>query len=198
MASVELLECLRRFILEERPNRALELGSGLSTLVMAYALEESGQGTLCSLEDHAGYAARTRRQLREHGLDVYADVIEARFERLTVDSDVPYWYALADLSTDVPIDLLFVDGPSGHLHPKIRYPAMAVLHNYLADSAAVIVDDTDRFEESEMIQEWLAEFPELRIDGEFANPNFTVLRFSRLNVGAGARETGVRETSPVH
>jgi len=198
MASAELLECIWQLILEERPNRVLELGSGLSTLVMAYALEAAGQGTLCSLEDHAGYAARTRRLVREHGLDAYAEVIETRLERLTVDSDVPYWYALTDLSTDMPIDLLFVDGPSGHFHPKIRYPALPVLRNFLSDNAVVIVDDSHRWQESDMIHEWLAEYPELRIDGDFVNPYFTVLRLSRSNVNSRAHQTGVRETSPVH
>ena len=198
MASAELLECVWRLILEERPNRVLELGSGLSTLVMAYALEASGQGTLCSLEDHAGYAARTRRLLREHGLDAYAEVNETRFEPLSVVSDVPFWYAVPDLSTDASIDLLFVDGPSGHFHPRIRYPALPVLRDFLSDNAVVFVDDSHRWQESDMIHEWLAEYPELRIDGDFVNPYFTVLRLSRPNVNSRAHQTGVRESSLVH
>ena len=67
MASAELLECIWQLIHKERPTRVLELGSGMSTLVIAYALESTGQGTLCSLEDHAGYAARTRRYVKSAG-----------------------------------------------------------------------------------------------------------------------------------
>ncbi len=195
MANPELLECLWQLILVERPDRVLELGSGLSTLVMAYALESTGRGTLGALEDHAGYAARTRRLLREHGLDAYADVIEARLEQSTVDGDVPFWYALPDLSADAPIDLLFVDGPAGHLHPRIRYPALPVLRDFLSDRAVVVVDDTDRLDEGEMIREWLTEFPELRMDNDYNSAFFAVLRMSPLNVRAGAPESGVRESS---
>ena len=61
--------------------RVLELGSGLSTLIMAYAFEAAGAGMIVtSLEDHAGYAEQNAQSmLREHGLEDYASVIEARY-----------------------------------------------------------------------------------------------------------------------
>ena len=195
MANPELLRCLWRLIHEERPNHVVELGSGLSTVVMAYALEARGNGTLTSLDDHEGYAARTRPQLSEHNLDAFAKVILTRLVRLEIDCGVPFWYALPDLRAEPPIDLLFVDGPMWHFHPRIRYPAMPMLQEYLADNATVVVDDTGKIDNSDLVPAWLAEYPALRIDGEFQHPRFTVLRFSRLEVSSGAPESGVRNSS---
>ena len=193
MASAELLQCLWQLIHEERPNHVLELGSGLSTVVMAYALEANGNGTLTSLDDHAGYTARTRRHVREHNLDAYAKVILTHFDRLVVNCGVPFWYALPDLRAEPPIDLLFVDGPMSHFHPRIRYPALPVLHAFLADNAVVVVDDCHKIEGSYLVREWLAEYPALRIDGEFRHPRFMVLRFSRL---LAQSSDDLRETAP--
>lgn len=195
MASPDLLQCLWQLIHEERPNHVLELGSGLSTLVMAYAVEACGKGTITSMDDSAGYAVRTRRYLREHSLEAHANVITARFERLKFDCGVPFWYALPDLRAEPPIDILFVDGPMRTFHPRIRYPALPVLHEYFADNAFVVVDDRHKLENFNILREWLEEYPALRIDERFHNPRFTVLRFSRLPLNAG---DVVRETAPAH
>lgn len=195
MASADLLQCLWQLIHEERPNHVLELGSGLSTVVMAYALEACGNGTVTSLDDSAGYAERTRRYLREHSLEAHAKVITTRFERLRIDCGVPFWYALPDLRAEPPIGLLFVDGPMSHFHPRIRYPALPVLHECFADNALVVVDDCHKTEGSYLVREWLEGFPALRIDDSFRHPRFTVLRFSRLPLNAG---DDVRETAPAH
>ncbi len=185
MASAELMRCLWQLIHEERPTHVMELGSGLSTVVMAYALEACGNGSVTSLDDHAGYAARTRSQLREHGLDEYAKVVLTRFSRLELDCGVPFWYALPDLCAEPPIDLLFIDGPMRDYHPRIRYPALPILQEYLADNAIVVVDDCHKIDNSYVLQDWLAEFPGLQIENEDGFPRFTVLRFSRSPLNAG-------------
>lgn len=193
MASAELLHCLWKLIYEERPDHVMELGSGLSTLVMAYALEACGKGTLTALENHAGYAARTSRQLREHKLDAYAKVALTRFSRLEINCGVPFWYALPDLRAEPLIDLLFIDGPMRDFHPRIRYPALPLLHEYLADNAIVVVDDCHKLDNSTILLDWLAEYPALRIEDEDGLPRFTVLRFSRLAANSGDEAS---ETSP--
>ncbi|MCE2473018.1 MAG: hypothetical protein J4G18_14235 [Anaerolineae bacterium] len=52
-AALDVLIAAWELIEQERPKRVLELGSGLSSLVRAYALEANSQGTLQSLEDSA-------------------------------------------------------------------------------------------------------------------------------------------------
>lgn len=181
MADPDLLIATRQIIHEHPPQRVLELGSGLSTLVMAYALEAIGQGELVALEDNSPYAAHTRRLLAEHGLGGRARVLDAPLRQWHVNGEDHLWYALADLSKGPPIDLLFVDGPAGYLSPMIRYLALPLLRDHLADDAHILLDDTQRRDESLIAQRWRAQFPELRRDDDFTSHSFAVFRLSRPN-----------------
>lgn len=52
---------LHRYITSRRPNRVLELGGGVTTLVMAHAMHEIGYGELVSVEHIRKYADETKR-----------------------------------------------------------------------------------------------------------------------------------------
>ena len=189
MADTALLECIWHLIIEKRPNRLVELGSGFSSLVIGYALEAAGHGTLFSLEDNMGYAARSRRMLEEHGLSARANVIDSPLVKYTLDGVVHYWYALNDLSTDLPIDYLFVDGPAGYLHPRVRQPALPLLYDRLASDAVIVVDDTGRPGESAMIQQWLDSYTDLQVDDSLSSTHFTVLNVCRQGADARTSES---------
>ena len=183
MAQPEVLDAAWRLITEERPQRALELGSGISTLVMAYALESNGGGKLVALEDHPNHVAKSSRLLEEHGLSEIARVIHAPFTPLkldvTPDKQTSHWYSLDGLPTDAPFDFVFVDGPGAFLDPNIRYPAMPLLRQYLADGAVILLDDMDRPPEQRIVQRWLDEFPELEIDYAHSGSLHTTLRVKK-------------------
>lgn len=176
MARVDLLDCLRQCIDDKRPLRVLELGSGLSSLVMAYALQANGQGEVIALEDNAAHAINSRRLLAEHGLCDYAHVLDAPLIRLDLSGQTHQWYTVSGLPDDGDFDILFVDGPAGHLAPNMRYPALPVLRARLAPDALIVVDDADRRPERLMIEEWLQLFPEIERDEALSGTGFTVLR----------------------
>ena len=179
MARPELLQATWNLIREERPRRVLELGSGLSTLVMAYALEASGQGEMFALEDVAPHAAATRRLLAEHGLAERARVLDAPLRQWEWDGRQLPWYSLTNLPADAAFDFLLVDGPAGYLGPSIRYPALPLLQERLAQNARILVDDTNRPDERAMVERWLAEIPGLQRDERRTNPRFAVLCYAR-------------------
>lgn len=54
---------LYRYVREERPKTIVELGSGFSTVVMATALQQNGEGSLLSLEPSKEWADSTARAL---------------------------------------------------------------------------------------------------------------------------------------
>ena len=111
-ASPDLLVGLWRIIRDKRPARVLEIGSGLSTLVMACALEQNQQGgELVALEDHPHFANQTRRQLAEHGLEGRARVLDAPLQTQHVAGRHGLWYTLSSLDGLTDVDLLLVDGP---------------------------------------------------------------------------------------
>ena len=138
----DLLNAALDIIRSERPKHIVELGSGLSTLVMAYALEANGTGKALALENHPESAAATRRLLSEHRLQSYASLNDAPLRPIVVGGERFNWYYLPDYRALAPIDLLFVDGPEGTLAPMCRYPALPILQDCLAHTAVILVDDT--------------------------------------------------------
>ena len=179
MAKPDLLIATWQLIRQERPQRVLELGSGLSTLVMAYALQANGQGELVALENIGAYAAHNRRLLAEHNLSERAHVLDAPLRHWELKGRSHQWYALTNLSFEFPFNLLLVDGPAGYLAPMIRYPALPLLHKHLAEHALILFDDTNRSDEHHIAQRWLAEIPGLQRDERFADSEFIIFRFTR-------------------
>lgn len=181
MARPDLLHATWNLIRDERPRRVLELGSGLSTLVMAYALEASGQGELFALEDIAPYAESTRRLLADHGLTGRAQVLDAPLRHWEWNGRHLPWYTLTDLPAEGPFDFLLVDGPAGSLAPLIRYPALPLLQEHLAENARILVDDTNRQDIRHIVARWLAEIPGLLRDERTTDSGFAVFRYTHLN-----------------
>lgn len=154
--SADLLAELVRRILLERPGLVVELGSGLSTVVIALALRRTG-GRLVAVDHDEAFAAETRATLEAHGLTEIAQVRVAPLVGGPSAASAP-WYredALADLAA---IDLLIVDGPPAPVAAEVRYPALPFFWPRLKPGAAVVLDDADRPGEQAVIRRWQAEF----------------------------------------
>lgn len=78
------LFCLYAYIRANRPTRILEYGSGISTLVMALALEQNGEGRLVSIEPSEEWADSTRAALPAHLLEK-AEVVHSCGKSCEVD-----------------------------------------------------------------------------------------------------------------
>lgn len=136
----------------------LECGSGASTLWTAAALRHRGNGGhVWSLESDAAYADVTRENLKRHGLDAWATVVDAPLVDTPVAElgTVQPWYDLSGLPADVVgADLLFVDGPPGVTVRMSRFPAVPQLLARLRDGGLVVLDDTNRPQEREVVRRW--------------------------------------------
>ncbi len=162
-AAPDALVELVRIIDREAPGTVLELGSGVSTIVMARRLQQLGRGRLVALEHLPEHAERTRAELLSQGLADVASVVDAPLEVVSVGPATWSWY---ELGPEVPvvIDALFVDGPPGATGSLARYPALPLLRDRLAPAATIFVDDGDRPDEREMVRRWQSE-----VDGLQAN-----------------------------
>ena len=155
VASPDLLRHLYERVRHERPGLILECGSGLSTVVMAYALRDAGHdGKLVALEHLPEFADRTVRMLHDHGVADYAEVRPAPLADVALEGETWPWYDLEQLPEGV-IDLVFVDGPPGATRPKARFPAMPLLRGQLRKGAVVVMDDYTRPEEGSVVEQWL-------------------------------------------
>jgi len=173
----DLLDLLQ-LIRTRKPKLVLELGSGTSTVWIAYALEKAG-GRLVSLDHDPGYAEKTRAALVAHGLTEVAEVRDAPLRPVLLDGRSFPWYdtdALADLRE---VDLLLIDGPPEKTGPDARYPAMRVLEDKLADAATVVFDDAHRHDEQQALRKWVETIEGLTEEGE-APGRHAVLSYRRI------------------
>lgn len=161
-ASPDLLLELTRLIDRIRPETIVELGSGISTVVMAARCKAAGRGHVLALEHDPGYAAATRAELFAQGLEAHATVVDAPLEELVIGAETWSWYGLAP-DTPSDIDLLLVDGPPAGTGRLARYPALPRFRERLAPGAVVVADDGDRPDEREMVERWQAEYPGLEV-----------------------------------
>lgn len=149
-------------VIDERPLRIAECGSGTSTVLMAATLRKLGidAAHIVSFEHDALYADIARTWLHRHGLGDRATVLHAPL----VDGPHGNWYdrAVVDAHVPEPIDLLFVDGPPASTGgPLARGAALPALHDRLADDACVVVDDAARPGEQEFLAEWQRRYPDV-------------------------------------
>jgi predicted O-methyltransferase YrrM len=141
-----------------KPQNIVECGSGVSTLLMGYTLKQEG-GSIISLEQEKHYADITRANVNRHGLGDFVSVRHAPLKRVMIGQKPWLWYDLDALDDVKSIDMVIVDGPPGNIQRLARFPALPVLAERLSDKAVIVLDDTFRHAEKEIVARWLQEFP---------------------------------------
>jgi predicted O-methyltransferase YrrM len=158
-----LVAILNEIVFAERLT-VVELGSGISTVVIARLIAERG-GTLASLEHDPDWAAVVRSQLERESLEEAVELLVAPLEPHPESWDGAPWYAAASIaSLPSSIDLLLIDGPPGYGDGMAhsRFPALSALASRLAPGALIVLDDADREPELEIIERWSDEHPDWR------------------------------------
>lgn len=152
-----LLEIVSQ-ILAQRPRKVLECGSGVSTLIMAYALHRVGTGHLFSLEHRDVFAQKTSKLLKLHGLSDWVSLLSAPLREVELQGERWMWYEPAVLEDIDTVDFAVVDGPPGATQPLVRYPLLPIIYGKLGRKAVVMVDDYNRTDERAVVERWMAEF----------------------------------------
>jgi protein-L-isoaspartate O-methyltransferase len=154
-ASPDLLLRMVDELLVRRPAVVVECGSGLSTVMLALAVEQHGLPTkVIALEHDADYAASTRALLERHGVARHADVRVAPLGPTGVAGHETPWYDVAALDGLAEIGMLLVDGPPTTTGPLARYPAVPLLKDRLADRALILMDDMQRPSDQDTAARW--------------------------------------------
>ena len=163
-ASVDILAEMIRLIDARRPELVVELGSGLSTVVIASKLRQIGSGRLVSIDHDSEYAALTQAYLRANQVE---DVVDLRLAPLVRDPvhapEVP-WYDTGQLSDLRRVDMLIVDGPPmPPVHPLVRAPSLPYFRSRLRGAWCVLLDDADRPGKQEILANWQRLFPDIDV-----------------------------------
>ncbi|HWI72470.1 MAG TPA: class I SAM-dependent methyltransferase [Baekduia sp.] len=150
-----LVDVCNEIVLGPR-RRVLELGSGVSTVVLGRLLRTTG-GTLVAVEHDARWCAWVAERIVAEGLEATVSVLHAPLEPLP-EHALP-WYARrgtdAALASGAP-DLLIVDGPPA-FRPEdalARLPALSELLERLAPGATIVLDDIARPGERAVLERW--------------------------------------------
>ena len=151
VASPDLLLTMTDIIHTHNPRLVVELGSGVSTVVIAKA----GAKKLISIDNSEEFAAKTRAMLKEHGVRG----VEVRVAPLTPHISGVDWYDSSKLGDIKGIDLLFIDGPPGSNSPDARKPALPELLGRLSPKAVIIMDDVKRPAERELAEAFAKALP---------------------------------------
>lgn len=141
-ASPDFLLTLAHITKRVRPRLSVELGSGISTLVLA----KSGAKKIVSLDHSDEFGTQTREMLLSHGVRG----VDIRIHELETYSRGYKWYARSTLKGLAKIDLLVIDGPPSSTNSDARYPALEHLVPLLSPKATVILDDVYRDEERKL------------------------------------------------
>ena len=141
-ASPDFLLTLAHVTKRVRPRLTVELGSGISTLVLA----RSGAKKIVRLDHSVEFGTQTREMLLSHGVRG----VDIRIHELETYSRGYKWYARSTFKGLAKIDLLVIDGPPSSTNPDARYPALEHLVPLLSPKAIVILDDVYRDEERKL------------------------------------------------
>ncbi len=137
---------LEAFLERRRPRRILELGSGLSTTVLARYARRAG-AALVTLEHDETYAKLTRERLARDGLDADVRVAPLRPFACPDGSARPFYAA----DPGGGFDFVLIDGPpSAHG----RGATLFAIWERLADDWDVWIDDGAREHERECLALW--------------------------------------------
>ena len=177
-ATPELGARLYQLVRDKTPDLVVELGSGASSVIIAAALEENGEGRLISVDQSEDYAEQTNRQLARQGLSIRAQVVVAPIIETSVDGRPSLWYDPDRIPEAGPIDMLVIDGPHRELQKMARYPALPMLFDRLAPGAIIVLDDADRKDERKSVQAWVDSFDGLEAEFVETSKGLAVLRRS--------------------
>jgi predicted O-methyltransferase YrrM len=152
------------FELRGMPDTVVEIGSGLSTLLTAAALESNGRGRLYSIEADQVHADRTRKMLEAAGVDDRVELIVSPLEDRSIGGREVRWHdpGVVSVLQDRKVDLITVDGPPTSSRWS-RWPAVEVLYPYLAVGGVVLLDDGRRAHESRCAFQWARDHQELEV-----------------------------------
>ena len=165
VASPDFLHEMVRQILLLKPHFILELGSGVSSIIIGNTLKKNGFGKLVSIEHLKSEYQKTNNEIKLHELEEVCECIYSPLTQKKINDKIYNWYSIDYSYLETKIDMLIVDGPpTGTSKQESRFPALPCLKKYLKDDYLILIDDSNRLDEIKMLNQWKRLYPEIRIE----------------------------------
>lgn len=157
--SPDMAALMISLVMRQKPKLILDVGSGVSSILLGYCVKELGEGRVIALEHEEPFAAATQRELEFHSLREHVEVVVAPIRQ--IPGQAYHWYDPEFLvSLARPIDFVVVDGPPEITGPLARYAVLPLVWEKLSPEAVIVVDDALSPEVAKTIALWIREFPE--------------------------------------
>lgn len=154
----ESLEWISQFVEAAGIRKVVECGSGLSTILFgSFKLEK-----VLSLEHDSNWYTYTYQRLQEKGLLEHVDLQLCQLQESILNGNSVKWYDINNVSS-FAADLILVDGPPQESSLRARYPAPHLLKAFIQPGTWLLLDDYSRHQETEIVNLWLKEIPELEL-----------------------------------
>jgi len=150
-ASPDLLLTLADIVRTRKPRLVVELGSGVSTLIVAKA----GARKVISIDNSGEFAEKTSEMLKTHKVRG----VQIRVATLKSHASGVQWYDTAKFKDLKNIDMLIIDGPPGSKNPDARKPALKELLAKLSPNVTIVIDDVKRTGERELAEAFAKALP---------------------------------------
>ena len=157
----DILKYLMDTVLIKKPQQIVEVGCGVSTIILGYTLKLLGSGKIFSFEHDRKYADKMRDNIINHGLKDFITILDAPLIEHNISEQTWLWYDVNLLDITSPIDLLFIDGPPRKIQELSRYPALTLLQSKLSEYTIIILDDGNRDDEKEIVTKWKEQYSQL-------------------------------------
>jgi hypothetical protein len=143
-------------IFQRRPGLVVELGAGVSTVVLARIIRAHRIPVkLVSVEHDAEYAEMVSAELKREGLLDQVKLLHCPLVPLSVEGYSGLWYETEALLKEADsIGLLLVDGPPERHGSDIRFAGVPALKERMAAASLVLLDDAERRSERRTLWRW--------------------------------------------
>ncbi|MEZ4686986.1 MAG: class I SAM-dependent methyltransferase [Bacteroidia bacterium] len=177
-ASPDFLAHVVREVKTRKPAVVAELGSGVSSIIVSYLLEQNQKGKLYSVDHEDWFLNQSLGNLEAHGLRQWVQPVYAPLATMQLPEGSWKWYDHAALEQIPAIDILIVDGPPQTIQKLARFPAMSVFANKFNPGACILVDDYARDDDTRMVDIWLENFPDFSLEKFNTEKGTAILRKS--------------------
>lgn len=141
-------------IIKREYSYILELGSGISTLIIAKIIKLMGKGEFISVEHDKRFFDDTSKLLNLNKLNEYVKLIYAPLKSISIDGKDWFWYDTNFINGIEKIDFLLIDGPPRYIQEMSRYPALPLLAEKFSENVVIYLDDGKREDEKAIIEKW--------------------------------------------
>ena len=130
-ASPDFLKHILLQIEENNIENIIELGSGLSTVVIGRFLKKRKLGKLLSIDHKEEFSSKTKKLLDIHDINKQVTIQTRQLTNVKIDANDWEWYDLEGFNPENKFDMLIVDGPPAQsIDMMKRYPELPLLKKY--------------------------------------------------------------------